>query len=157
MTRPEASRSSFRGRARSIPACSATWLAGSRGCSNRLRSRTRFASRAKFRSRAGIYPRPAFTDPARREQEQVLRDTRIAQAAIGAVSLGLLEILEDFGIRPELVGGHSFGELVALRAARRLDNASLTLLAARRGELMAGSGGNEEAGHRCWRSSPKLM
>ena len=42
------------------------------------------------------------------------RDTRIAQPAIGAVSLGLLAILEDFGIRPELVGGHSFGELTAL-------------------------------------------
>ncbi len=93
-----------------------------------------------------IYPRPAFSDQERREQEQALRETRIAQAAIGAVSLGLLLVLEDFGLQPELVGGHSFGELVALRAAGRLDDASLSLLAAKRGELMAASNGDEEKG-----------
>ncbi len=93
-----------------------------------------------------IYPRPVFTEAARSEHERALRETRVAQAAIGAVSLGLLEILEDFGVRPELAGGHSFGELVALRAARRLDNAALAFLAARRGELMAASGSGETAG-----------
>ena len=93
-----------------------------------------------------IYPRPAFTERARSEHEQALRETRIAQAAIGAVSLGLLEILEDFGVRPELVGGHSFGELVALCAARRLDDHALCFLAAKRGKLMASSGSGEAAG-----------
>ena len=93
-----------------------------------------------------IYPRPVFSDHERREQEQALRETRNAQAAIGAVSLGLLAILEDFGLRPELVGGHSFGELVALRAAGRLDDASLSLLAAKRGELMAASSAGEDQG-----------
>ena len=76
----------------------------------------------------------------------MLRETRHAQPAIGAVSLGLLAILEDFGIRPELVGGHSFGELVALKAAGRLDDSSLSLLAAKRGALMSASDGGEEAG-----------
>ena len=93
-----------------------------------------------------IYPRSVFSDQERREQDQALRETRVAQGAIGAVSLGLLAILEDFGVRADLVGGHSFGELVALRAARRLDDASLSLLAAKRGELMATSGASEEAG-----------
>ena len=93
-----------------------------------------------------IYPRPVFGDHERREQEQALRETRNAQAAIGAVSLGLLAILGDFGLHPELAGGHSFGELVALCAAGRLDDASLSLLAAKRGELMAASSAGEEEG-----------
>ena len=93
-----------------------------------------------------IYPRSAFRDQDRLEQEQALRETRDAQPAIGAVSLGVLAILEDFGVRPELAGGHSFGELTALRAAGRFDDRSLALLAARRGQLMTASGGAEEAG-----------
>jgi acyl transferase domain-containing protein/NAD(P)-dependent dehydrogenase (short-subunit alcohol dehydrogenase family) len=84
-----------------------------------------------------VYPPATFDEQGRQAREVVLRDTRLAQPAIGAVSLGLLRILEDFGVRPELVGGHSFGELTALRAAGRIDDASLSTLAHRRGALMA--------------------
>ena len=93
-----------------------------------------------------IYPRSAFNETQRRDDEQALRETEAAQPAIGAVSLGLLEILEDFGVRPDLAGGHSFGELLALRAAGRIDDRSLAFLAAERGRLMAATGGPEEAG-----------
>ncbi len=79
----------------------------------------------------------AFDERTRQEQEDALRDTRFAQPAIGAVSLGLLGILEDFGVRPDMVGGHSFGELTALRAAGRIDDDALARLAHRRGALMA--------------------
>jgi acyl transferase domain-containing protein/NAD(P)-dependent dehydrogenase (short-subunit alcohol dehydrogenase family) len=84
-----------------------------------------------------IYPPPAFDETVRAAAELALRDTRIAQPAIGAVSLGLLRILDDFGVRAELVGGHSFGELTALCAAGRIDDAALAMLAQRRGALMA--------------------
>ncbi len=43
-----------------------------------------------------IYPRPVFTEEARSEHEQALRETRVAQAAIGAVSLGLLDDSRGF-------------------------------------------------------------
>jgi len=84
-----------------------------------------------------IYPQTTFGETARNEQERLLRDTRIAQPAIGAVSLGLWRILEDFGVRPDLTGGHSFGELTALCASGRIEAESLAILAQRRGELMA--------------------
>jgi len=84
-----------------------------------------------------IYPRPAFGEGERQAQELALRDTRLAQPALAAVSLGLVRILEDFGVRPDMAGGHSFGELTALRAAGRLDDRSLAFLAARRGALLA--------------------
>ncbi len=93
-----------------------------------------------------IYPRSVFTEAQRREHEQALRETEHAQPAIGAVSLGLLEILEDFGVRADLTGGHSFGELTALRAAGQIDDRSFALLAAQRGRLMAAAAGSEEAG-----------
>ena len=84
-----------------------------------------------------IYPPTPYTEAARRDQDLALRDTRSAQPAIGAVSLGLLRILEDFGVRPDLAGGHSFGELTALRAAGRIDDRSLAVLGERRGAIMA--------------------
>jgi acyl transferase domain-containing protein/NAD(P)-dependent dehydrogenase (short-subunit alcohol dehydrogenase family) len=93
-----------------------------------------------------IYPRSVFTDRERLELEHALRETRYAQPAIGAVSLGLLLILEDFGVRPELTGGHSFGELTALRAAGRLSDRSFASLAAKRGQLMTASERNGESG-----------
>ena len=84
-----------------------------------------------------IYPPTVFDETARRAQEQLLRDTRFAQPAIGAVSVGLWRILEDFGVRPDVTGGHSFGELTALFAAGRIDDGSLELLACQRGAIMA--------------------
>ncbi|MGZ5952372.1 MAG: acyltransferase domain-containing protein, partial [Isosphaeraceae bacterium] len=84
-----------------------------------------------------IYPPSCFREDDRRRQHETLRDTRFAQPAIGAVSLGLLHILEDFGVRPALVGGHSFGELTALCAAGRIDAQTLAMLSLRRGALMA--------------------
>jgi acyl transferase domain-containing protein/NAD(P)-dependent dehydrogenase (short-subunit alcohol dehydrogenase family) len=84
-----------------------------------------------------VYPPPSFLDETRLEQEQQLRDTRFAQPAIGAVSIGLYRILEDFGICPAVVGGHSFGELTALCAGGRIDEEALAQLSLARGALMA--------------------
>jgi acyl transferase domain-containing protein/NAD(P)-dependent dehydrogenase (short-subunit alcohol dehydrogenase family) len=84
-----------------------------------------------------IYPPPAFDEKTGLAQEVALRDTRIAQPAIGAISSGGMRILEAFGVRPDLAGGHSFGELAALCAGGRIDDGDLANLACRRGELMA--------------------
>ena len=104
-------------------------------------------------SRIGSILRRPTTRPLASDQDLTLRDTRFAQPAIGAVSLGLLRILEDFGVRPDLTGGHSFGELTALCAAGRIDDRSLarTGRAARRdhGELRRPKG----ARARCSRCS----
>ncbi len=93
-----------------------------------------------------IYPPSCFRDDDRRRQHEMLRDTRFAQPALGAVSVGLWRILEDFGVRPALVGGHSFGELTALHAAGRLDAEALARLSRRRGALMAGCAGDGDPG-----------
>ena len=106
-------------------ACCASWPACSPGCRPALAGMNEAArddARPGSPPTGSIRPRRS-TMRVRQEREDALRDTRFAQPAIGAVSLGLLGILEDFGVRPDMVGGHSFGELTALRAAGRIDDA----------------------------------
>ena len=90
-----------------------------------------------------IYPHPAFDEGARAQQEAELRATQIAQPALGAVSLGALKVLEQFGLSPDATCGHSYGELVALCAAGRLSPMELHQLSRRRGELMASGNGDQ--------------
>ena len=84
-----------------------------------------------------LYPHPAFDDDSRAEQEAELRATQTAQPALGAVSLGAFRVLEQFGITPDATCGHSYGELVALCAAGRIQPKELHELSRLRGELMA--------------------
>ena len=93
-----------------------------------------------------IYPISVFTDDARAAGAQVLNNTRIAQPAIGAVSLGAWNILEHFGVQADAVAGHSFGELVALCAAGRINARSMHTLSCARGNAMAGEAGPSDRG-----------
>jgi acyl transferase domain-containing protein len=92
-----------------------------------------------------IYPPPAFDPIVRQQQETELRSTRIAQPAIGAVSLGALQVLRSFGIVGEMAAGHSFGELTALCAAGCYTPHQFLELACFRGQLM-GQWQNQHAG-----------
>ncbi len=83
-----------------------------------------------------IYPPPTFDDELRRRNADRLTRTEAAQPALGAVELGLARMLSYFGVRADAVAGHSFGELVALCAAGRIDAPSLHRLARLRGRLM---------------------
>lgn len=49
--------------------------------------------------------------------EEDLKQTRNTQPALGMVDIAFFELLKSLGIEAELLGGHSYGELVALCAA----------------------------------------
>jgi enediyne polyketide synthase len=66
-----------------------------------------------------------------------LAQTEVAQPAICLASLLWLRRLEDMGLRPNAVAGHSLGELTAFHAAGVFDARALILLAATRGRAMA--------------------
>jgi acyl transferase domain-containing protein/NAD(P)-dependent dehydrogenase (short-subunit alcohol dehydrogenase family) len=100
------------------------------------------ANAAGARLSDAIYPQPVFNDVDRARNEEQLRDTAVAQPALGALGLGALNVLAHFGIRPQAVAGHSFGELVALHAAGRFDSATLHRLSRLRGKLMAAGQGD---------------
>ncbi|HEX5679420.1 MAG TPA: acyltransferase domain-containing protein, partial [Desulfobacterales bacterium] len=87
-----------------------------------------------------IHPRPGV-DPA--AADIALQATDVAQPAIGMVSLALLRSLQEFGITPDAVAGHSFGELTALCAAGWMDQDTFLDLAIARGKAMAGSGAED--------------
>jgi acyl transferase domain-containing protein/NAD(P)-dependent dehydrogenase (short-subunit alcohol dehydrogenase family) len=90
-----------------------------------------------------IYPHPVFSKEAEAENERSLRATQIAQPSIGAVSLGALNLLKHFGVAPDAVAGHSYGELTALCASQRLNISEFFTLSFERGRLMAGGNGDK--------------
>jgi acyl transferase domain-containing protein/NAD(P)H-dependent flavin oxidoreductase YrpB (nitropropane dioxygenase family)/NAD(P)-dependent dehydrogenase (short-subunit alcohol dehydrogenase family) len=84
-----------------------------------------------------IYPLPAFSDAAREAQQQALNATEIAQPALGMVELAALDVLTRYGLRPDFVAGHSYGEYVALCAAGVIARDDLLRLSRIRGRLSA--------------------
>ncbi len=84
-----------------------------------------------------VFPTPAFDDVAREQQETTLRQTEHAQPAIGVTALAQLALLDQVGLKPDFVTGHSYGELIALHAAGVIPKiADVVALSRRRGELM---------------------
>ena len=84
-----------------------------------------------------VHPIPRFDDASRAEDTARLQGTEWAQPGIGCTSLSLLAMLRSLGVSPDVVAGHSFGELTALCAAGVLDERSFLAAARKRGELMA--------------------
>jgi [acyl-carrier-protein] S-malonyltransferase len=68
--------------------------------------------------------------------EESLKLTENTQPAILTVSIALLRALEERGLRPAFVAGHSLGEYSALVAAGALDFADAVRLVRRRGRYM---------------------
>ena len=87
-----------------------------------------------------IYPLPVSSTQETALQDAALRRTDIAQPAIGAVSLAMLNVLAAFGVQPDATAGHSFGELTALHAAGWIDQQAFLSLAVTRGLLMTAAG-----------------
>ncbi|MFJ3792823.1 SDR family oxidoreductase [Kitasatospora sp. NPDC090091] len=79
-----------------------------------------------------LHPPAAFTPEAREGQRAAVTDTRVAQPVLGMTSLAAHELLALAGVRPDLAGGHSYGELVALCAAGALAADDLPALGAER-------------------------
>ncbi|MEU1672118.1 SDR family NAD(P)-dependent oxidoreductase [Streptomyces roseifaciens] len=86
-----------------------------------------------------VFP-PTLPDDRRAAQQELLTATEWAQPALAAHSLALLALLEEYGLRPDAVAGHSLGELVALHAAGAYDGETLMRLARVRGEAMRDAG-----------------
>ena len=91
-----------------------------------------------------IYPHPTFDEASAVANEAALRDTRVAQPALGAVSLGAFWLLQSrFQVRADAAAGHSYGELTALAAAGCLAEDAFFRLSQQRGELLGRSDGGQ--------------
>jgi malonyl CoA-acyl carrier protein transacylase len=87
-----------------------------------------------------IYPVPAFTNEERQVQKEALAATRVAQPALGVVELAAFDVLRAFGLSPDFLAGHSYGEYVALCAAGVIDDDELIRLSDIRGRVTAEAG-----------------
>ncbi|WP_406700276.1 SDR family NAD(P)-dependent oxidoreductase [Singulisphaera sp. Ch08] len=90
-----------------------------------------------------VFPPPAFQAEERERQKRDLAETEVAQPALGGASLGLLRLLESFHVLPDMVAGHSYGELVALHAAGVFSLDALVRLSEARGRLIKEAAGDE--------------
>ena len=86
-----------------------------------------------------VFP-AGFREEMKKSAEEALRNTDVAQPAIGAVSLGMARALIRFGLKADMMCGHSFGELTALCLAGWMDEETFLSLAAARGKYMAAAG-----------------
>ncbi|TWI62183.1 polyketide-type polyunsaturated fatty acid synthase PfaA [Pseudoduganella lurida] len=82
-----------------------------------------------------VYPRPVFTEAERVLQQEALNATAVAQPALGMVEMAACELLARFGLQPDFVAGHSYGEYAALCAAGVITPDSLKTLSLARGAL----------------------
>jgi len=85
---------------------------------------------------ATMLPPAAFTPADRAAQAEALTDTRVAQPALGIADLAMGELLASCGVQPDMLAGHSYGELAALALAGSIGENDLLGLSAARGEAI---------------------
>ncbi|MGH2668867.1 MAG: acyltransferase domain-containing protein, partial [bacterium] len=92
------------------------------------------ASAAVLEDRLAIPLEEVLADPG----GEALAETRYAQVGIAALQWALVELLRSWGIRPDLVLGHSLGEYVGAACAGVFSWPDALRLIARRGEARSG-------------------
>ncbi|MFC5944823.1 beta-ketoacyl synthase N-terminal-like domain-containing protein, partial [Micromonospora harpali] len=90
-----------------------------------------------------LFPAAAFDQSSRREQEERVRDTRVAQPVLGIGGLAVDHLLRRLGVRPDMTAGHSYGELVGLCVAGAFDAPTLMALSRERAASILGAAGED--------------
>ncbi|RZS34101.1 polyketide-type polyunsaturated fatty acid synthase PfaA [Herbihabitans rhizosphaerae] len=90
-----------------------------------------------------MQPAAAFDEETVAAQENRLRDTRVAQPALGVTGLAARHLLDKLGVRADMFGGHSYGELVALSAAGAIDGRTLLDLSTARATAILDAAGED--------------
>ncbi|SCL36678.1 Acyl transferase domain-containing protein [Micromonospora pallida] len=93
-----------------------------------------------------LFPPTAFDQAHRRLQEERVRDTRVAQPVLGIGGLAVDHLLRRLGVRPDMTGGHSYGELVGLCVAGAFDARTLLDLSRERAAAILGATPGDDPG-----------
>ncbi|WP_306204815.1 SDR family NAD(P)-dependent oxidoreductase [Actinoplanes sp. RD1] len=90
-----------------------------------------------------LFPPAAFDEETELAQHDAVRDTRVAQPVLGITGLAADHVLRRLGVRPDMAGGHSYGELVALCTAGAFDPATLLDLSRERAAAILAAAGDD--------------
>ncbi|MDN5285186.1 MAG: erythronolide synthase [Mucilaginibacter sp.] len=86
-----------------------------------------------------LFPNAAFDAELIKAQKENIKDTRMAQPLLGIVDLAIANFLKELGIIPDMVAGHSYGELPALCFAGAFAEDDLVKLSAERANSILNS------------------
>jgi len=91
-----------------------------------------------------LFPIHAFSLEEDKAFKEKLADTRIAQPALGMVNMAIAQLLSEFGVRPDMLAGHSYGELTALCFAGALRQADLLEISHARAQAIFDAAGDTQ-------------
>lgn len=86
-----------------------------------------------------VFPSTTFNEADLKQQKETIKDTRLAQPLLGIVDLALAKFLESLGIIPDMLAGHSYGEIPALCFAGVFGEDQLVDLSIRRAQSILNS------------------
>lgn len=81
-----------------------------------------------------LFPNTVFDPESVKQQKENIKNTRMAQPLLGIVDLAIAKLLQSLGIQPDMVAGHSYGELPALCFAGAFREDQLVKLSAERAQ-----------------------
>jgi acyl transferase domain-containing protein/NAD(P)H-dependent flavin oxidoreductase YrpB (nitropropane dioxygenase family)/NAD(P)-dependent dehydrogenase (short-subunit alcohol dehydrogenase family) len=90
-----------------------------------------------------VFPPPRFRAEDRQVDSEALTATTVAQPALGAAGFALYRLLGACSVHPDMLGGHSYGEYVALCAAGAFDEETLYKISEARGRCIAEASAGE--------------
>ncbi len=90
-----------------------------------------------------LFPPTAYTREQQQQQQRAITDTRVAQPTLGMTNYAMATLLQAMNIKPDMLAGHSYGELVALAIAGCYDLPELLRLSAQRGISILDAAGEE--------------
>lgn len=85
-----------------------------------------------------LFPPAVFSNTEVQQQKEQIKDTRVAQPVLGIVDLAMAQFLQSLGILPDMVAGHSYGELPALCFAGAFAPEQLVPLSEQRAKAILG-------------------
>src|SRR5256885_4465945 len=91
-------------------------------------------------------PPASFTPEGLAAQREAITDTRVAQPVMGIAGTAVADLLGWLGVRPDMAGGHSYGELVALASAGALRKEDLLALGRHRAAVILAAAGEDPGG-----------
>lgn len=93
-----------------------------------------------------LFPNAVFDEDSLKTQKDRIKDTRMAQPLLGIVDLALANFLKELGMVPDMVAGHSYGELPALCFAGAFEEDQLVFLSEQRAQSILDAVTGEDTG-----------